>query len=592
MDRAIYTARDRQLSESPRRYRRLAGHRRRTAAISLFLAGSVVAGPMGSVLGASAAPLPGGLLEVPGQLAAWNGLQVSARGAVTPHGRQPYYGSVLRRLDAPISSVEFYPGGSGYWVVGSNGSVFNRGRARFYGSLARTHLRSPVVAMAATPNGAGYWLATSAGRVYAFGDAPRLPSPLTVNSPVVGIVRTGNGHGYWLYEESGNVLRFGNARGLGPDRVVTGRLAFEGGSTAGFGLPADGQMVRWNDQASLVPVRLAATLTTQSAPVARASGGGSGHGSDGSPIGVNAVEASETPVGLPFSPQSFWNTPLPSDTSPAPDSASLVDDFIQQYQDAYGTVAINTTSYSSPVYTVPAGQPTVTVTPLNCLGYGTPAQLPDELSAVPIPPGATPAAGSDADMIIYQPATDSEWELWRAADNNGSWTACAGGKIQDVSSSDGVFPDPLGVAASGLSLLAGQIHLSDIASGSINHALEVQVPETAQGTVVAPADRTDGWSTASDAIPEGTRFRLDPDVDLASLGLSPAALEIATALQRYGMIVSDTSGAVSLIAQDPSPQMAAGAPNPYDAWFGTTPSYDVLNDVPWQDLEVISPSTP
>jgi len=295
-------------------------------------------------------------------------------------------------------------------------------------------------------------------------------------------------------------------------------------------------------------------------------------------------------VPLPFSTSSFWNTPLPSNVALDANSSSLVSDFVQQYENAYGTVGINTTSYSSPVYTVPADQPTVTVTPQNCLGYGVPAGLAAQLADVPIPPGATPAQGSDGDMIIDQPATNTEWELWRAQYTDGSWTACAGGEISNVSSSSGVFPDPYGVAASGLSLLGGQIHLSDIAKGSIDHVLEVQVPNTERGTFVAPADRTDGWSTASDAIPEGTLFRLNPNINLSSLGLSPAGLEIARALQTYGMVVSDTSGAVNLVAQDPSPQIAAGATNPYDAWFGSTPSYEVLSGVPWQDLEAVSPS--
>ncbi len=283
---------------------------------------------------------------------------------------------------------------------------------------------------------------------------------------------------------------------------------------------------------------------------------------------------------------------MPAGVALDSNSSTLVNDFVQQYKSAYGTVGINTTSYSSPVYTVPADQPTVKVTPQNCLGYGIPTGLAAQLAAVPIPPGATPASGSDGDMIVYQPSTNTEWELWEAKDTGGSWTACAGGEITGVSSSNGVFPAPLGVAASGLSLLGGQIHLSDLASGSINHVLEVQVPRTEQGVFVAPAVRTDGWSTASNAIPEGTRFRLNPDVNLSSLGLSPVGLEVARAIQTYGLVISDTSGAVNFIAQDPSPQMAAGAPNPYNSWFGSTPSYEVLAGIPWQDLEAVSPSAP
>jgi hypothetical protein len=41
---------------------------------------------------------------------------------------------------------------------------------------------------------------------------------------------------------------------------------------------------------------------------------------------------------------------------------------------------------------------------------------------------------------------------------------------------------------------------------------------------------------------QGSQLRIKPGVDLKSLGLSPAALVIAEALQKYGAIVGDSSG--------------------------------------------------
>jgi len=145
-----------------------------------------------------------------------------------------------------------------------------------------------------------------------------------------------------------------------------------------------------------------------------------------------------------------------------------------------------------------------------------------------------------------------------------------------------------GPGASGLSLLGGQIHLEDLERGSINHALEVLLPDTANSLFVWPADRTDGTSTAEDAIPEGTRFRLNPKLDLGSLHLSPAALEIATAIQRYGLIVGDTAGSVALSAQDPTPLIREGKANPYARLLGDP--YNVLDAVPWSELEAVSPN--
>lgn len=54
------------------------------------------------------------------------------------------------------------------------------------------------------------------------------------------------------------------------------------------------------------------------------------------------------------------------------------------------------------------------------------------------------------------------------------------------------------------------------------------------------------------------------------------------------MIVGDTAGAVALQAQDTTPLMKTGAPNPYDTLLGNP--YDALDAIPWSQLEVVSPS--
>jgi hypothetical protein len=117
----------------------------------------------------------------------------------------------------------------------------------------------------------------------------------------------------------------------------------------------------------------------------------------------------------------------------------------------------------------------------------------------------------------------------------------------------------------------------------------VNVVDTAAGRQVPPANRNDGKSSSSDAIPEGTRFRLDPSVDVTKLDLSPVALTVARALQRYGMVVTDTAGAVVLMAEDAQPFLAAGEPNPYEALFRGVPSYSVLDGIPWSRLQVVPP---
>ncbi len=61
--------------------------------------------------------------------------------------------------------------GNGYWLVASDGGIFNYGDAAFDGSTGAIHLNQPIVGVAPTPDGAGYWLVASDGGVFTFGDA-------------------------------------------------------------------------------------------------------------------------------------------------------------------------------------------------------------------------------------------------------------------------------------------------------------------------------------------------------------------------------------------------------------------------------------
>ena len=65
------------------------------------------------------------------------------------------------------------PGGSGYWLVASDGGIFNYGTAPFLGSMGGTPLNAPIVGMAATAS--GYWMAAKDGGVFNYGSpVPRL----------------------------------------------------------------------------------------------------------------------------------------------------------------------------------------------------------------------------------------------------------------------------------------------------------------------------------------------------------------------------------------------------------------------------------
>ena len=102
----------------------------------------------------------------------------------------------------------------GYWMVGSDGGIFNLGYAPFYGSEGGTHLNAPIVGMAAAKDGDGYYLVASDGGVFNFG--PGAPYEGSkggdhLNAPIVGTAVDPVTGGYWLVAADGGVFNFGGA---------------------------------------------------------------------------------------------------------------------------------------------------------------------------------------------------------------------------------------------------------------------------------------------------------------------------------------------------------------------------------------------
>jgi hypothetical protein len=282
--------------------------------------------------------------------------------------------------------------------------------------------------------------------------------------------------------------------------------------------------------------------------------------------------------------------PLPASVPLDPQSPAIVSNLMDQIHNNYGHAALNTSSYSAPIYTVGPSQPTVNLQFDNCQGKSSlDPGFAAQLKNVPVPAGAVPSIGTDSDMVIWQPSTDTEWEFWKMAKNpsTGVWSACWGGRLNHVSKNPGIFPSPYGTSASGLPMLGYLIRISELKAGVINHAISLEVPTPRGGTWSWPANRTDGTDTNPTDPAEGERFRLDPNIDLSSLHLSPGALTIARAMQRYGLIVTDTAGVVAVEAEDPRPYETNGAPDPYAAFFPGG-QYSWLEQIPWQDLQAVA----
>ena len=126
--------------------------------------------------------------------------------------------------------------GDGYWLVASDGGVFNYGDATFKGSTGRD---------AAQPGHRGHGRHPLGGGLLAGGGRrrrvhlrrrrpPRQPGGTKLNSPIVGMAATPTGAGYWLFAADGGVFTFGDAGFAGStggtrlNRPIVGAGAFTG----------------------------------------------------------------------------------------------------------------------------------------------------------------------------------------------------------------------------------------------------------------------------------------------------------------------------------------------------------------------------
>ncbi len=139
---------------------------------------------------------------------------VASDGGIFNFGNAGFNGSTGGiRLNQPVVGMAPTASKEGYWLVASDGGIFNYGDAAFYGSMGGKPLNKPIVGMTTTPDGGGYWLVASDGGIFSFGDAAFHGSmggqPL--NKPIVGMASTADGLGYWLVASDGGIFSFGDA---------------------------------------------------------------------------------------------------------------------------------------------------------------------------------------------------------------------------------------------------------------------------------------------------------------------------------------------------------------------------------------------
>jgi hypothetical protein len=278
----------------------------------------------------------------------------------------------------------------------------------------------------------------------------------------------------------------------------------------------------------------------------------------------------------------------------AANSATLVADLDRQVDSLFrGTAAFNNETHSIGFHIAGPDTPRVNMEFHDCQGKGwVPTGVYDgraQWRQVPIPADAEVAPGSDRNLTVWSPSTDQLWEFWLAERTSSGWRACWGGRIDNASTSPGYFPDGFGSSATGLSLAGGMVGLDEIRAGRIDHVMSLNIFAAASWQQFAwPAQRSDGHDPdGRNPIVEGTRFRLDPSIDVTKLGLHPVAEMIAAGAQEYGFVVQDTGGAVAVIAQSGVQERKRTGVDPWGQLLGGTANHDVMAGFPWDRLQAL-----
>ena len=254
-----------------------------------------------------------------------------------------------------------------------------------------------------------------------------------------------------------------------------------------------------------------------------------------------------------FTPDSWWNSPVPTDAPAHPEAAAILEYMSTAEQAREGCVRLagaGDDSWGQPVYWAVPGDREYDVTE-NL------TDAPRELRDVRIPRGATGADNSDGSMTLFDVErgytmafTDAHYDA--EADD---WSV-SGATVTYLDSNGlhvgtGEASDERNVGTHrGNNAAVMMVRLDEVEAGRIKHVLKVAAGPEASEDHVFPMTGSDGDSRDADAPPQGLRFRIKPSVDLEEAGLEGQALVIATALQEYGFYIGDSGGATALKLED------------------------------------------
>src|SRR3989344_986324 len=280
-----------------------------------------------------------------------------------------------------------------------------------------------------------------------------------------------------------------------------------------------------------------------------------------------------------FTDDSYWNTPFPVNAPIDSRNAEYIADSqnSSHTQNFLGFTAApgNTQAFGLALYWGQASDPLYTLTDEKHFTSANPVQ-------VHIPLGAQPQSGSDGEIAVFDLSTNQVIEMSGASFDGTNWHI---GATLDryMLSSNGLDSRVAGANDSrnhghrGVPPSARGVRLDEVRAGAIRHRLECYWWATGTQTV------NHYWPMAGDEgskggiVPEGTVIRIKPSVNLASRRLSAPALVIAKALQDYGCMIEDNSGAGNRLKLERNES----------AWQSIGIREDSLAPIPWSDWEFI-----
>ena len=270
-----------------------------------------------------------------------------------------------------------------------------------------------------------------------------------------------------------------------------------------------------------------------------------------------------------FAPNSFWNTPIGDSPVVDPRNDHYIDLFAGDPDGAFG---INLHQWTIPVYTAEPDTPRVTVhwrvhreddlRKRNSKWVGAGDRFghgPGFGADVPIPETAQTDPQGDAHLAVVDWEAGIAWDMWGAQRReDGAWESNTG--MRYSLTGDGIFrsedfPIEDGDSvhfhgpsrAAGVPAIAGLIMYDEVKCGRIEHRLACATRYGAHKEFVFPAIWTDGQCHGG--LPEGAVLQLDPDLDIGTFDLSPAARVVARALQEYGAVNVDAAAGIALYGE-------------------------------------------